>query len=76
MKRLKGTTIQRRVSQLIFFTHRACPISSLSSRDSVRWLQSRNIDFFGEESITRVGGAGGRNWTERLPVRFVWLAAA
>ncbi len=22
------------------------------------------------------GGAGGRNWTERLPVRFVWLAAA
>lgn len=21
-------------------------------------------------------GAGGRNWTERLPVRFNWLAAA
>ena len=24
----------------------------------------------------RIDGAGGRNWTERLPVRFVWLAAA
>jgi hypothetical protein len=24
----------------------------------------------------RSDGAGGRNWTERLPVRFVWLAAA
>jgi hypothetical protein len=24
----------------------------------------------------RSGGAGGENWTERLPVRFTWLAAA
>src|SRR6516165_4264954 len=35
-----------------------------------------NIDFFGQEAFTRVGGAGGRNWTERLPIRFEWLAAA
>jgi hypothetical protein len=34
------------------------------------------IDFFGEEALTRVGGAGGPAWTERLPVRFEWLAAA
>jgi hypothetical protein len=33
------------------------------------------IDFFGEDSLTRVGGAGGPAWTERLPVRFDWLAA-
>jgi hypothetical protein len=75
MKRLKGTTIQRRVSQLIFFTHRACPISSLSSRDSVRWLQSRNIDFFGEESITRVGGAGRPVCTTRTTEFSFSLAA-
>jgi len=34
------------------------------------------IDFFGEDAFTRVGGAGGPAWTERLPVRFEWLAAA
>jgi hypothetical protein len=34
------------------------------------------IDFFGEETLTRVGGAGRRNWTERLPIRFGWLARA
>ena len=34
------------------------------------------IDFFGEEALTRVGGAEGPAWTERLPVRFEWLAAA
>jgi hypothetical protein len=34
------------------------------------------MDFFGEEALTRLSGAGGRNWTERLPVRFVWFAAA
>jgi hypothetical protein len=35
-----------------------------------------NIDFFGEEVLTRVGGAGGGKWTERLPVHFEWLAEA
>ena len=34
------------------------------------------IDFFGEEALTRVGGAGGRNWAERLPIKFGWLACA
>ena len=34
------------------------------------------IDFFGEDAFTRVGGAGGPAWTERLPVHFDWLAAA
>jgi site-specific DNA recombinase len=37
---------------------------------------SGQIDFFGEEALTRVGGAGGPAGTERLPVRFEWLAAA
>jgi hypothetical protein len=34
------------------------------------------IGFFEEETFTRVGGAGGGKWTERLSVRFEWLAAA
>jgi hypothetical protein len=34
------------------------------------------IDFFGDEAMVQTDGAGGRNWTERLPVRFEWLAAA
>jgi hypothetical protein len=34
------------------------------------------VDVFGEQAMTRVGGAGGPAWTERLPVRFEWLAAA
>ena len=34
------------------------------------------VDFFGEQALIRVGGAGGQKWTERLPVRFEWFAAA
>jgi hypothetical protein len=33
-------------------------------------------DFFGDEAMARTGGAGGQNWTERLPVHFNWQAAA
>ena len=42
----------------------------------VSFKANGNIDFFGEEVLTRMGGAGGPAWTERLPVRFEWLAAA
>jgi hypothetical protein len=34
------------------------------------------VDFFGEEDLAHSGGVGGPEWTERLPVRFEWLAAA
>jgi hypothetical protein len=34
------------------------------------------IDFLEEDALTQLSGAGGRNWTERLPMRFEWLAAA
>ena len=34
-----------------------------------------SVNFFGE-SLIRVDGAGGRNWTESLPVPFGWLARA
>jgi hypothetical protein len=34
-----------------------------------------NLDFFGEEALTR-GLCGGGKWTERLPFRFVWSAVA
>jgi len=33
-----------------------------------------SVNFFGD-SLVRVDGARGRNWTERLPVHFGWLAA-
>jgi hypothetical protein len=32
--------------------------------------------FLGEEELAHFVGAGGPAWTERLPVRFEWLAAA
>jgi hypothetical protein len=36
-----------------------------------------NIDFFGEEAFTRVGGAGGPSFTERpLILEFKWRPAA
>jgi hypothetical protein len=40
------------------------------------YLAHGKVDFFGDEAMARTGGAGGRNWTERPPVRFNWLAAA
>jgi hypothetical protein len=35
---------------------------------------SRKAAKFGTD--VRQNGAGGQNWTERLPVRFRWLVAA
>jgi hypothetical protein len=40
------------------------------------YLAHGKVDFFGDEAIARTGGAGGGKWTERLPVRSEWLAAA
>ena len=34
-----------------------------------------SVEFFGGSSVARKGGAGGGKWTERLQVRFDWLAA-
>jgi len=39
-------------------------------------LAHGKVDFFGEEELAHSDGAGGPAWTERLPVRFEWLAAA
>ena len=44
--------------------------------DQMTYRANGQIDFFGEELLTRVGGAGGPAWTERLPIHFGWLAAA
>ena len=47
------------------------------SRDGkATYLVHGKLDFFGDEAMARTGGAGGGKWTERLPVRFKWLAAA
>ena len=51
-------------------------LERISENGEVSFKANGNIDFFGEEALTRVGGAGGGKWTERLPVRFEWLAAA
>jgi hypothetical protein len=51
-------------------------LERVSEDGKVSFKANGQIDFFGEEPFTRVDGAGERNWTERLPVRFVWLAAA
>jgi len=40
------------------------------------YLAHGKVDFFGEEDLAHSGGAGGPAWTERLRVRFEWLAAA
>jgi hypothetical protein len=56
-------------------TARFTPVAA-HAPGSVSFKANGNIDFFGEEFLTRVGGAGGPAWTERLPVRFEWLAAA
>jgi hypothetical protein len=40
------------------------------------YLAHGKVDFFHDEAMARTGGAGGGKWTERLPVRFEWLAAA
>ena len=51
-------------------------LERVEENGKVSFKANGNIDFFGEEAFTRVGGAGGPAWTERLPVRFEWLAAA
>jgi hypothetical protein len=38
------------------------------------YLAHGKVDFFGEEDLAHSGRAGGRNWTERLPIAFGWLA--
>jgi len=51
-------------------------LERVSENGEISFKANGQIDFFGEEALTRVGGAGGPAWTERLPVRFEWLAAA
>ena len=51
-------------------------LERVNENGRISFKANGNIDFFGEEVLTRVGGAGGGKWTERLPVRFEWLAAA
>jgi len=51
-------------------------LERVNENGRISFKANGNIDFFGEEVLTRVGGAGGPAWTERLPVRFEWLAAA
>ena len=48
------------------------PVSDLGKWD---YRATGSVDLFGEK-LVRVDGAGGGKWTERLPVRFEWLAAA
>ena len=45
--------------------------------DSGEWSYTArgSVDFFGDACL-RVDGAGGQNWTERLPIHFNWQAAA
>jgi len=50
-------------------------LERVNENGRISFKANGNIDFFGEEVLTRVGGAGGGKWTERLPVRFEWLAA-
>ena len=51
-------------------------LERVSENGEINFKANGQIDFLGEESLTRVGGAGGPAWPERLPVRFEWLAAA
>ena len=51
-------------------------LERVNENGRISFKANGNIDFFGEEVLTRVDGAGGPAWTERLPVRFEWLAAA
>jgi hypothetical protein len=43
---------------------------------AVSFKANGNIDFFGEEAFTRVGGAGGRNSTLQPTIRFSAKLAA
>ncbi len=51
-------------------------LERVDENGKVSFKANGNIDFFGEEALTRVGGAGGGKWTERPPIHFEWLAAA
>ncbi len=51
-------------------------LARISKNGEVSFEHNGEIDFFGDDAFTQLSGAGGRNWAERLPVRFVWWAAA
>ena len=51
-------------------------LARISKNGEASFKHNGEIDFFGDEAFTQLTGAGERNWTESLPVRFVWLAAA
>jgi hypothetical protein len=48
----------------------------VSENGKMTYRYHGKVDFFGDRAMARTGGAGGPAWTERLPVRFEWLAAA
>jgi hypothetical protein len=56
-----------------FGTFKLEPVSENGRR---RCQVHGKVDFFGDRAVARTGGAGGPAWTERLPIRFEWLAAA
>ena len=37
---------------------------------NISFKASGKIDFFGDEALTRMGGARRENWIERLPIHF------
>jgi hypothetical protein len=51
-------------------------LTPIRENEALSYAERGKVDFFGEQAMIRVGGAGGPAWTERLPVRFEWLAAA
>jgi hypothetical protein len=57
----------------LLYVHTGCKINVERTADGIS--ATGEIDFFGDEDFTRVSGAGGPAWTERLPIRFEWLAA-
>jgi len=64
----------------VFFTSsllgRRTPILELTIQEETVSLAQGQADYWRMEALARTGGAGGRNWTERLPLRFGWLAQA
>ena len=54
----------------------AFTLEPVAQAGKTTYLAHGKVDFFGDEAMARTRGAGGGNWTERLPVRFEWLAAA
>ena len=50
--------------------------ATIQDGEPVLYLAHGKVDLLGEEVMARTRGAGGPAWTERLAVRFEWLAAA